>query len=380
MAPKFGHRRLAATPDVMAPDGSEVRLLSISARGSMAHFRLPPGGVSKGVRHRSVEELWFFTGGRGRMWRRDASGEAVLEVAPGMSIDIPVGTSFQFCAADDSALGGRGGNHAALAGDGGSGVRRGDLAARGDRRPEMTRLASGLDFARLGGDGPRRDGELMRLKLSHIVSGGVFAAVVLLAAPAFAHPHVFVDAKAEVVFGPPGTITAVRNIWQFDAAFSEYAIQGLDTDDDGKLSDGELKPLAKVNVDALAEFEFFTFLIVGDRKFPFVPPTEYWLEFRNGRLTLFYTLPLKEPVAVEKGMILEIYDPEYYVAFTFAKAAPIAVAGDARGCQAAYHQPHELDQQTMAALGAIPQDERELPPELEDAALGLAHTFTLKCE
>jgi ABC-type uncharacterized transport system substrate-binding protein len=219
----------------------------------------------------------------------------------------------------------------------------------------------------------------MRRKLPQILSGGVVAAAVS-AAPASAHPHVFVDAKAEIVFSAPGTITAVRNIWQFDPAFSEYAIQGLDTNDDGKLSDEELKPLAKVNVEALSEFEFFTFLIAGDRKFPFVPPTEYWLEFRSGRLTLFYTLPLKEPVALQKGIVLEIYDPEYYVAFTFVKDRPIAVAGNAGGCIAAYHQPHELDQQTMAALAAIPQDERELPPELEDAALGLAHTFTLKCE
>jgi hypothetical protein len=62
------------------------------------------------------------------------------------------------------------------------------------------------------------------------------------------------------------------------------------------------------------------------------------------------------------------------------KDTPIAVAGSAGGCTATYHAPHELDQQTMAALSAIPQDERELPPELEDAALGLAHTFALTCK
>jgi ABC-type uncharacterized transport system substrate-binding protein len=131
-------------------------------------------------------------------------------------------------------------------------------------------------------------------RLQPILWGGVTAAM-LAAGPALAHPHVFVDAKAEVVFSTPGTITAIRNIWQFDRAFSEYAIQGLDANDDGQLSDAELKPLAKVNVEALSEFEFFNFLILGDRKFEFVPPTEYWLEFRGGRLTLFYTLPLKQP-------------------------------------------------------------------------------------
>lgn len=105
MTPRFGQRQLAATPDVMAPDGSEVRLLVVSARGSMAHFRLPHGAVSKAVRHFTVEELWFFTGGRGRMWRRDPDGaETTIDVFQGLSIDIPAGTSFQFRADADSPL------------------------------------------------------------------------------------------------------------------------------------------------------------------------------------------------------------------------------------------------------------------------------------
>jgi mannose-6-phosphate isomerase-like protein (cupin superfamily) len=38
------------------------------------------------------------------MWRRDAGGEAVLDVQAGMSIDIPAGTSFQFRASDEAPL------------------------------------------------------------------------------------------------------------------------------------------------------------------------------------------------------------------------------------------------------------------------------------
>jgi len=30
------------------------------------------------------------------MWRQDETGESVLEVHPGMSLDIPLGTAFQF--------------------------------------------------------------------------------------------------------------------------------------------------------------------------------------------------------------------------------------------------------------------------------------------
>lgn len=101
---RFGERRLGEKPDAIAPDGSEVRLLAVLSRGSMAHFRLPPGGVSRAVRHATVEEVWYFVGGRGQMWRKDETGESTVEVHPGMSLDIPVGTAFQFRADGDEPL------------------------------------------------------------------------------------------------------------------------------------------------------------------------------------------------------------------------------------------------------------------------------------
>ena len=76
----------------------------VSDRGSMAHFRLAPGAVSRAVRHASVEELWYFVAGRGRMWRKDETGKSVVDVHPGMSLDIPIGTSFQFRADGDEPL------------------------------------------------------------------------------------------------------------------------------------------------------------------------------------------------------------------------------------------------------------------------------------
>ena len=88
--------RLAVAPDAIAHDGSEVRLLSATARGSMAHFTLPPGAISKAIRHRSVEEVWFVTGGRGRMWRRLGDEEGVTDLVPGVSLAIQPGTWFQF--------------------------------------------------------------------------------------------------------------------------------------------------------------------------------------------------------------------------------------------------------------------------------------------
>ena len=92
----FVTRQRSEAPDVMAPDGSEVRILAATARGSMAQFTLPPGAVSKPVAHHSVEELWLVMSGTGRMWRKLGTAEEVVALSPGVSLAIPVGAHFQF--------------------------------------------------------------------------------------------------------------------------------------------------------------------------------------------------------------------------------------------------------------------------------------------
>jgi len=89
-------RERSPDPDVIAPDGSEVRLLACASRGSMAQFTLPPGAVSRAVAHRSVEEVWLCTHGLGRLWRKHDREELTVALRPGVSIAIPVGAHFQF--------------------------------------------------------------------------------------------------------------------------------------------------------------------------------------------------------------------------------------------------------------------------------------------
>jgi mannose-6-phosphate isomerase-like protein (cupin superfamily) len=48
------------------------------------------------VAHRTVEEVWYFLAGSGRMWLRSGDRDAIIDVAPGMSVAIPAGTAFQF--------------------------------------------------------------------------------------------------------------------------------------------------------------------------------------------------------------------------------------------------------------------------------------------
>lgn len=101
---RFETKRLPSAVDMVAPDGSEVRLLCRGARGSMAHFSLPGGEVARAVAHRSIEEVWYFLAGRGRFWRQQGTDEEIVEVSAGVSISIPAGTHFQFRNDGDETL------------------------------------------------------------------------------------------------------------------------------------------------------------------------------------------------------------------------------------------------------------------------------------
>ena len=102
--PGFHTRQLPADYDVLAPDGSEVRVLLAMSGGSMAHFRLPAGQISLAVAHRTVEEIWYVVSGQGEMWRKAGDFEEVTPLSPGVCLSIPVGTSFQFRAIGSDPL------------------------------------------------------------------------------------------------------------------------------------------------------------------------------------------------------------------------------------------------------------------------------------
>ena len=87
---------MAGETNEIAPDGSEVQRLGRVDAGSMAQFTFAPGSVSRAVRHRQVEELWYVLSGQGEIWRSPESGAAaVSELDPGVSVAIPAGCAFQ---------------------------------------------------------------------------------------------------------------------------------------------------------------------------------------------------------------------------------------------------------------------------------------------
>lgn len=193
--------------------------------------------------------------------------------------------------------------------------------------------------------------------LSRII---VFASLSLaFIAPARAHPHVWVTMKTELVYAPDGTLTGIRHAWAFDDMFSVFATQGLESKEKGKFTREELAPLAKVNVESLKEYDYFTFVTADGNRVALTDPKDgdYYLDYANSILTLHFTLPLKQPVKA-KDLRVEIYDETIFVDFAFEKEKAISAANLPRGCEVSHQLPRELTFQESKRLAEIPADQK----------------------
>ena len=103
--PPLGRR--AAQSDIIAPDGSQIRLLidqrHSAVRASVVEVTLAAGQVSRPVYHRTVEEVWYILEGAGQVWRcppdiDDYAAVSPVPVTPGDALVIPTGWRFQFSA------------------------------------------------------------------------------------------------------------------------------------------------------------------------------------------------------------------------------------------------------------------------------------------
>jgi len=83
-------------PDAKSPAGADIRYLMGSEMGNMIHSTVPPHQINKATVHATVSEFWYILEGHGEIWRDDGKDSSITDLIPGTSIDIPVGTAFQY--------------------------------------------------------------------------------------------------------------------------------------------------------------------------------------------------------------------------------------------------------------------------------------------
>ncbi len=217
--------------------------------------------------------------------------------------------------------------------------------------------------------------------MSRLLATLLLAAACVLAAvsAALAHPHIFIDAKAVLVFDDSGRLSAIRNSWTFDEAFSVWQIQGLDVDEDGITTSAEMQELADENLAGLAEYGFYTSAGEADDQLRFISGNDGRFVFEDNRSTLSFSAVLAEPYAIQRSLEISIADPQYYVAITFADIGDVTLENAPAGCAARLEPPREISPDLQARLFELPPDVTELPPDLAKAVRGTQGAIVVDC-
>ena len=215
-----------------------------------------------------------------------------------------------------------------------------------------------------------------------IATGGMALSVAGVLAPAaFAHPHVWIEMRSDVVFGGDGLITGVNIEWTFDDGYTQMALDGLDTNGDGVYGQDELEPLTKENVNSLKDYEYFTVMRVNGAKQAIGEATEFGQIWSNNKLALHFHLPLKTPADPRAGeFTVKVYDPDFFIAIDYVKDEPVNVLGGMPHQCKLVVKPVPTDaelEQTRTMLSTKGQDWQ--PENNEDFGAMFAQAVSIQC-
>ena len=204
-----------------------------------------------------------------------------------------------------------------------------------------------------------------------------FVAGLGMLSSARAHPHVWITVRSEAQFNLEGQLVAIRHHWTFDDIYSSFIISNLGSVG-AIIAEADLLPLAKESVEALAEYDYFTFSQVSGKPIAFIKPQEYSMtyEAKQQVATLHFTLPLAAPIAALPAFSFAVFDPTYYVAFTFDKGEAAQIMGAPSGCGISLDRPSQLSAKDQEALSRAASE--NLSPG-EDLAFKLADRAIITC-
>lgn len=186
------------------------------------------------------------------------------------------------------------------------------------------------------------------------------------AAPALAHPHIFVDTGLALTLDEAGRVTQVEVTWKYDDLYSLLIMQdrGLDEDADGALTEAELAQIDGWDMNWIEGYEGDLYLETpGGVPVALDAPQPLSTDVEDGRLISRHIRPLAEPVAAD-GLALRAFDPEFYTAYDLTLGVTVGNA-----CTATVTPPDQ---------DAAYREAREIMSDFPEDAVGvpmLGHVF-----
>ncbi|UIJ72761.1 DUF1007 family protein [Aurantimonas sp. HBX-1] len=200
-------------------------------------------------------------------------------------------------------------------------------------------------------------------------------------APALAHPHVFAEAKVEIVGTPDARLAAIRNVWRMDELFSSSVLVDFDKNANGTLDQDELVEIGATVKESIAEWDFYTFVETAGRAVKMSPPDVIHTLYEDGQLLMFFEMRAAEPVDLAAGKLtVANFDDTFFVAFDVASEADFQLIDMPKQCTKQYVVPDAdvAAQQWMDSVASLGPDE-SIPEDGINYSQALATRIEVSC-
>lgn len=169
---------------------------------------------------------------------------------------------------------------------------------------------------------------------------------------ALAHPHIFAEARLEVVLSEEGTVESLRHVWLFDEYFSSTVMLEFDANTNLKFETAELEAVGRTVKQSLADFDYYTSISQNGEAVDVAPPEQIYADFKDGRLLLFFEHAPAEEMKLEGKLSFGVYDPTMYAAIDFVHDSDLVVMGEMGDCEKTVVRPDpdEVLAQNQASL------------------------------
>lgn len=160
------------------------------------------------------------------------------------------------------------------------------------------------------------------------------AGILASTAPASVHPHVFAEARLDVVLTPDHrSIQALRHVWRFDDLFSSTVLMEFDKNADLKLDAAELKEVSDTIFTSLAEYDYFQLVTVDGKDVKMNPPAALMADYDDNQLIVLFESTPQAAIPLSGKIDMGIYDPTFYTAIDFTEDDHMAVENLPSSCQ-----------------------------------------------
>ena len=140
--------------------------------------------------------------------------------------------------------------------------------------------------------------------------------LVLVALPASAHPHVFINNKMTVMF-EGGILQGIRFAWTFDDMFSNMILSDYDPKHTGRFDAAQVKAVKEGAFDNLENYHYFIAIAIGKKQVGHFKIERFTPSVTaENKLVYSFFVPLKVGLQpTDQTIHLTVYDDSYFVAF-----------------------------------------------------------------